>query len=557
LRQFGSRIAAIVCAALVAAACSSGTPSSGTVGTIVYLSEAVPSGFDSEMGSVNLPQSQGAIFAMMDQFMTYAPAAANPDGIILMDQAHYQARLATDWAFNSTNTTLTFHLRHGVKSCAGNEFTADDVVYTYARGKSQTGEVALGEFQAQTQGIDNFQDPNNKVLGDEVAKIDKYTVVFKLASPATVLTLPSMAQAAGSAFFDSKLLKAHATAADPWSHQYANNMTMAAFGPYCAASWVKDSSFTVTANPGWWNGVPPIHQIVFKAVPESSNRVAALKSGDAQLIDHLTPSEINSLKSAPGVKVGGVFGNQDVQLNLNRKVAPFDDPLVRQAIAYGLPYDQIISQGFLGQAKRWVGVIPPNAPFFHAAATQYSYDPAKAAQLLVQAGYPGGKGLEKFGSAFQLTYVAEKETTIGPVVTLMRSSLRALGIPVELNPVPATQYASLNVKSSIPFAYDDQEVPIPSDGGYSLLIAFTTYGCCTNRVNYANPQVDDLVRRANLDQDPTDRAKILNQAQDTIMADLPFVPVVTQQTYWAWSTKIAGIAWNPDNNLIWEDLKPA
>lgn len=557
MRHYRSRFAWVACAALMISACQSGG-GTGALTSITYLSEAVPNGLDYDMGSLGLPQSQGAMDAMMDQFLTFAPADANPDGIIMLDQAHYQARLATDWQFDSTKLIWTLHLRKGVKSCHGNEFTADDVLYTYARGKSQSGEVALGAFQAQTQGITTFENPSNKTLGDEVKKVDQYTVAFQLSSPPTVLTLPSMAQALGSAFFDSKDMKAHATTDDPWSHQYANNVTMSAFGPYCVSDWVKNSTFTVTANPGWWAGTPPIQKIIFKAVPESSNRVAALRSGDAQIVDHLTPQQIQSLQGVAGVKVGGVFGNEDVQLNLNRKYPPFNNPLVRQAIAFGLPYDQIISQGYLGQAQKWEGVIPPTYPFFHKTATQYTYDPAKAAQLLTQAGYPGGKGLEKFASAFQLTYSAEREATIGPVVTLMRSSLRQLGMPVELNPIPATQYADLNfTKKAIPLAFDDQEVPIPTDGGYALLIAFTTYGCCTNHENYANSQVDDLVRRANVDQDPAHRATILNQAQDMIMADLPFVPVVTKKTYWAWSTKIKGIAWTPDNNLIWYDLSPA
>lgn len=556
MRRYKSLLAPVACVALTMAACSSGGNTS--TNTLTYLSEAVPNGLDYDMGSLGLPQSQGAMDAMMDQFLTFAPAAANSDGILMLDQAHYQARLATSWDFDPNRVTWTFHLRAGVKSCHGNEFTADDVLYTYARGKSQSGEVPLGEFQSSTQGIATFQDSNNKTLGDEVKKVDKYTVVFQLSSPPTVLTLPSMAQALGSAFFDSKDMKAHATPSDPWSHQYGNNVTMSAFGPYCVSSWVKNSTFTVTANPSWWAGKPPIDKIIFKAVPESSNRVAALRSGDAQIIDHLTPSQIQSLQGVAGIKVGGVFGNEDVQLNLNRKYPPFDNPRIRQAIAYGLPYDQIISQGYLGQAQKWEGVIPPTYPFFHKAATQYTYDPTKAAQLLVQAGYPGGKGLEKYASAFQLTYVAEREATIGPVVTLMRSSLNQLGIPVQLNPIPATQYADLNfTKNAVPLAFDDQEVPIPTDGGYSMLIAFTTYGCCTNHENYASPAVDDLVRRANVDQDSVHRAGLLNQAQDIVMADLAFVPVVTKKTFWAWSTKVKGIAWTPDNNLIWYDLSPA
>ena len=192
------------------------------------------------------------------------------------------------------------HLRQGVKSCAGNVFSADDVIYTLARGKSVSGAAPINWFLGSVGSIAGFDRSvftgGSKDLGDAVTKIDDHTVQIRQSSDnallLTVLTIYSMAP------FDSVEMKKHATEADPWSHIYANTVNSPGFGPYCLETWVKDDEFVLRANPNYYRGKPAIDRVVIKRVPQSANRALTLRSGQAQLTQRLTVREFENLSKA-------------------------------------------------------------------------------------------------------------------------------------------------------------------------------------------------------------------------------------------------------------------
>jgi peptide/nickel transport system substrate-binding protein len=282
-----------------------------------------------------------------------------------------------------------------------------------------------------------------------------------------------------------------------------------------------------------------------------------LRSGQAQLVNGLTPKEYDSLRGVKGIDVGGVTGNENLFIHMNFATKPFDDPKIRQAIAYAIPFDQIIKTGYFGQATQWKGSVPSSYPGYKDGAAQYNFDPAKAKALLAEAGYPDGKGLEKFGDAFQLSYVAEKESTLGPIVNIIQSSLRNVGIPATLNPIPQTQYGDRQlVKRDLPFAINDQEKPIGVDAGYAIQLFFVSKdkGGLNNMVNYSNAKVDDLWSKARVEPDTAKRTAILAEIQDILSTDLAWLPVVEYKTQWAWSDKLKGLRWYPDNSVRYSDL---
>ena len=97
-------------------------------------------------------------------------------------------------------------------------------------------------------------------------------------------------------------------------------------------------------------------------------------------------------------------------------------PKVRQAIAHAIPFDQIIQNGYFGQASPVEGRRAQQLSGLHQSATQSSTTILRRRRrLLAEAGYPEGKGLEAFGDAFQLSYVSEKESTLGPIVNIIQS----------------------------------------------------------------------------------------------------------------------------------------
>ncbi len=547
-------------AALAAALAVAGSASAQE---ILVLAEDVPAGLNYDGPSAAIPASQQGMVTLLEPLIAYADGETNESGVTLPNFAEFEGRLAESWEYDPETLTWTFKLREGVTGCGGATFNADDVVYTFARAKSVSGAAPIGWFLSNVASIAGFtpdvfgEDPAAKELGDEVVKVDDYTVQIRQSEP-NALFLPVLT-IFGLLIFDKETMEANATEADPWSHDYVNNVGAPGFGPYCLENWVKNESITYAANPDYYRGAPQVQRVTVQRVPQSSNRVVVLRSGQADLVTGLTPREFDSLRDVEGFTVAGVQGNENTFLHMNFDVPPFDNPLVRQAIAHAIPFDQIIQNGYFGQASQWQGMVPSSYPGFVPAA-QYSYDPDRARELLAEAGYPNGEGLDQFAGAFNLSYVAEKESTLGPIVNIVQSALREVGFPVELDPIPQTQYGDRQlVKRDLPFAINDQEKPIGVDAGYATQLFFVSpeNGGLNNMVNYRNPEVDAMWAEARVNPDPAARDAALAQIQERLAADVAWLPIVEYNTQWAFSDRISGLKWYPDNSIRYYDLQVA
>jgi peptide/nickel transport system substrate-binding protein len=521
---------------------------------LLYLAEDVPAGLDYDGPSVSVNTSQTGFINMMDTLVDFPISGENDEGIRKLDFSRYEGRLAESWSFDAATRTWSFKLRQGVKSCAGNTFTADDVIYTLARGKSVSGAAPINWFLGSLASIQGFDrsvfSGGSKELGDAVEKVDDYTVRIRQSADnnlfLTVLTVYSMAP------FDSVEMKKHATPQDPWSHTYANTVNAAGFGPYCLERWVKDDEFVLRANPEYYRGKPNIDRVVIKRVPQSANRTLTLRSGQAQLTQRLTAREFQGLARARGVKVAGIYGNETLVMGLNWRTPPFDNPKLRQALAYAMPYEQISRIGYAGSARQWEGHFTEVLAGYVKPEMQYPRDIARAKALLAEAGFPEGRGLEAFPDAFRLSFTAERESYLGPIATSIQSALGDVGVKVQLDPMPQTQFADRRmVKKDLPMALSDTEKPVGPDVVYATRLYFVSpaAGGVNNITNYNNPELDRLFTAAQTETDPAKRAPLLSQIQNLVQRDLAWLPLVETKTQWAFSEKLSGLTWHPDNSL--------
>jgi peptide/nickel transport system substrate-binding protein len=238
---------------------------------------------------------------------------------------------------------------------------------------------------------------------------------------------------------------------------------------------------------------------------------------------------------------------------MNFLTKPFDNVLVRRAISSAIDYDKIIANGYFGKAQKWDSHMPSTYPGYKKADSPYTYDPEAAKALLAEAGYVDDGSLK-------LTYITELESTLGPIATQIRADLAAVGINIELDPIPQSQFGDRAlVKRDLPFALNDNEKPIAVDSGYATLLFFVSAanGSLNNMVNYESTTVDDLYVQLKNEGDNTKRDALLAQVQETLMTDVTWVPVVEYQTQWAHSDKVSGIKWHPDNGIRFKDLSVA
>jgi peptide/nickel transport system substrate-binding protein len=547
----------LVLAALTVGACqNSPAPSSKS---ITILSPDAVAALDTEAPGMLVLESMQAIVNLGEQLVDFAPAGTkSPDGVNQLDFNKFEGRLAESWNFDPSTLTWTFNLRHNVVGCTGNKFSADDVVYTFARAKSVSGTLGpLAWFFMNTAGVANFTPDvfppkSQTALGDEVTKVDDYTVKIKVSSQRR-LFLPAMTDFF-TVIWDSKEMKAHASATDPWTHAWATDNNAPSFGPYCLEKWTKGSDFIAKANPNYYRGKAAIDRVDFRKVPENANRIAALQSGAAQIVQSLTPKEFDFIRKAGnGVKVNGIIGNQFLFLGMPWNIKPLDNVLLRRAFAYAIPYDDILNVAYVGKAKKWEGTVPSSYVGFHKTATQYNLDIEKAKALLAQAGYPGGKGLDP--KLLQLSYTAEREGTLGPVATLIQASFKNLGINMELNPLPQAQFADrVFAKHELPFFLDDQDKPDLVTGEYALGPFMTTTGP-GNYTKYSSAVMDKLVADIYAETDPTKQNQLLAQAQDILMEAPNWVPIAEYETSWGMRDNVSGITWHPEDQLRWYELK--
>jgi peptide/nickel transport system substrate-binding protein len=527
---------------------------------ILFLAEDVPASLNYDGPSASIGTSQTGFINLMEPMVYYPYGGTGPDGVRLLDFTTYEGRLIETWSYDAATLTWTMKLRKGAKSCAGNEFTADDVLYTFARAKSVSGKAPVGWFLSNVGGIkgftrDVFKDAEAKKLGDEVRKIDDHTVAITQSAPNSFLLMALTIY--GLAPFDSKEMKANAKPDDPWSHDYVNTVNAPGFGPYCVERWVKDDEFVFRANPNYYRGKPAIERIVMKKVPQSANRVVTLRSNRAQLTQRLTAKEFASLQNAAGVKVVGVYGNETLFLAPNWKVPPFDNVKLRQVMAYALNYAQAADIGYAGAARRWESHIPASFPGYAAPALQYRYDPEKAKQLLAEAGFPGGQGLEKFAEQFKLAYTAERESYLGPIAAVIQTSLKAVGIPVVLDPLPQTQMGDRRlVKKDLPLSISDTDKASAISGAYQMMVFYISNqaGAIINTTNYANPEIDGLFAKIKAETDLARQNEMLKSAQDILQRDLAIIPILETKTQYAFSAKLSGITWHADNSIRFQDL---
>ena len=152
--------------------------------------------------------------------------------------------------------------------------------------------------------------------------------------------------------------------------------------------------------------------------------------------------------------------------------------------------------------------------------------------------------------------MAERESILGPTATLLQTRLKALGIPVLLDPLPATQFADRQlVKKDLPFGLQDQSKPIVVDPVYAMKLNYVTppQGV-SNASNFSNPDFDALFNNVLLQADPETRQDDLTRMQNILAQNLPIIPILETKLLYAEQTNIQGLTLHPSQVLIWKYL---
>ena len=409
------------------------------------------------------------------------------------------------------------------------------------------------------KGTERVAKTDDTKLGDEIKKIDDYTIQIRQSADNHLL-LPVFTIFA-LLMFDKEGMEKAATADDPWSHVFTNNTGMASFGPYCVEKWEKDKEFTMAANTAYYGGKADIDRVLIRKVPQSSQRLTILRTGQAHMAEALTNKEFDSLRGARGIKVVAADANASTLFQMNWQTKPFDNIDLRKAMAYAMPREQIIKDIYQNQASPAYGAMLSFFPGYSNEPIKYNQDIAKAKEHLAKAGYPDGKGLEAFPNSFLLSYASERESVIGPAATIIASAMQQVGIPMKLNPMPVNQFTDRNlVKKDLEITINDFSKSIGIDGNYAIQLLYITgaKGGISNYARYSNDFVDSTYfDKAKNELDPVKRNAAQAEIQKKLMDDVVVIPITENKLQWAMTEKLSGITAHPELSVRYFDLKLA
>jgi peptide/nickel transport system substrate-binding protein len=434
----------------------------------------------------------------------------NPDGT-------FKPALAESWDTSEDGLTWTFHLRDGVKFHDGETLTADAVVKSIQR----TIDLDTGAAWIWWM-VDKMQAVDEKTV--EIALTTPYPLDRVAASTYAAWIISPAAVAQDSAWFEEA--------------------REAGTGPWMLESYKPDEEIVLTRFEDYWGGWDDnqFDKVVISIVPEQVVQAQMLEGGEVDLALSLPVETLESFRANSNFTV-----YEDATLFnyvgfMNTKKPPLDNKLVRQAIAYAIPYDDVVEVGTGGLGQQARGPVPHGLWPYSDEVFQYTYNVDKAKELLAEAGYPDG------GFSLVLTHAAENlnEERFAPVI---KDALAELGIEVEIRPMLWAQQWEL--AKGDPTEAQDMFLllwwPTISDGYDNLSSMFKCEETpFFSLAYYCNEEYDSLVNEA-LDLTATDPEKSqenYTQAMNMLAEDSPALFLYDTKVFRPVPTYLEGYEYN-------------
>ncbi|NVC64568.1 ABC transporter substrate-binding protein [Vibrio sp. 05-20-BW147] len=425
----------------------------------------------------------------------------------------FEPRLAEKWE-RVNDTTYRFQLRKGVKFHSGNELTADDVVWTFARLKDSPDFKAIFE-------------PYEKMV-----KVDDYTVelVSKGAYP-LVLQTATYIFPMDSKFYSGTTADGKDKAEVVKHGNSFASTNVSGTGPFIVTSREQGVKVEFERFKDYWDKESKgnVDKLTLVPIKEDATRVAALLSGGVDMIAPVAPNDHQRVKDAKGIELVTLPGTRIItfQMNQNSHEA-LKDVRVRQAIVHAINNEGIVDKIMKGFATA-AGQQGPEGYAGYNAELVPRFDLKKAKQLMKEAGYEKG---------FTLTMIAPNNRYVNDAKVAQAASamLSKIGIKVDLKTMPKAQYWPEFDKCAADMLMIGWHSDTEDSANFSEFLTMTRneetgrgqYNCG----HYSNPEVDKLVEAANVETDPTKRAAMLQKVEATLYNEAAFVPLHWQNLAW-------------------------
>jgi peptide/nickel transport system substrate-binding protein len=413
--------------------------------------------------------------------------------------------LAERWEYSKDGKSITFHLRGDVKFHDGTPFNAEAVKFTFD---------TIVDPKLGSQGAIDFLGPYKSTQ-----VLDPYTVAVTWDEPFAA-ALTNLSNPWLLSFVSPAAVKKLG------NDGFARNPV--GTGPFKFVEWVPRVRVVLERNEDYrWapkvfkhQGPANVKRVVIRIIPDGSTRVAALEKNEIDICDQVPPIEVKRFQGTPNFDtvVGDVSGIPLSHL-INTQAQPTNDLRVRQAYMHAVNRPQVVQQVFFGVAKPAYGPITPTTPGYSPAVeTMFPYDPAKARQLLDEAGWKMGAGgiREKNGRPLEIHFITLLEPDLEVAV---QAAVRDVGIKLNVETVTKARqdemvmHGQYNIGEIRWVAVDPSvlDIPfssrnIPAPGKFKF-----------NWSRFGSPELDRMLRQADGQIDVAQRKRTLAEVQAFVL----------------------------------------
>jgi peptide/nickel transport system substrate-binding protein len=416
-----------------------------------------------------------------------------------------------------------FKLRPGVKFHDGSDFTAEDVVFTYER----VGKVpnSPGLYTIYTRQMDKFE------------IVDPLTLRIHTNTPAPLLPL----DVAALPILSKKAASGPAPEGKTSAELNAGN-GLVGTGPFKFVSWQRGNSLVLERNDAYWDGKAPWAKVILRPLSNNTARVAALLSGDVDLIEDPPTTDLAKLKSDPKITLARAVSNRLIYIHLDQHgdppigipdtngKNPLMDRKVREALSIAIDRKGIVDKIMEGVALPAGDFLPYPMGGTRKDTPIDPYDPARAKKLLAEAGYPNG---------FSITLGAPNGRYINDlkVAQAVAAMWSRIGVKTEVDAVAPPVF----FKNRDSFKYSAYMAGWGSSTGevsnaLKSLVAtpdkLKGMGT-TNSARYSNTAMDAKLEEALRTVDDAKREALIAEASQIVMADHGLLPLHFEVSVWA------------------------
>ena len=429
-------------------------------------------------------------------------------------------QLASGYEWAADGLSIVIKLRPGVKFQDGEPLNGEAVRFNIERHLNTPGSFRKSEI-GEIKSVD---------------ALDDLTVRLNLSKPLVPL-LAALTDRAG--------MMISPKAAKALGDKFTTRPVCA--GPFKFVERVAQGKIVLERFPDYWNkGNIHLDRVEFVPITDSASRVASLRSGDLQMIERVSPSDLAQLRADSRLKVAGVaeLGYQQIPLNVANgpKSKTFADFRVRQALDLAIDRETIVKTVFNGEYIPGNQFVSPSSPFYNAKLPVKKRDVARAKQLLREAGQP----------ALAFTLIVPPERDRQEAALIIQAMLAEAGITMTIQTQENVTMLQSGRRGDFEAYFTFWSGRPDPDGN---VFTFTTCNGAQNDSHYCNPEMDALLTKARETSSVAERKKLYDRATEIMVREVPRILLWHRRVFTGYSARVRGFTPYPDGIVRLQGLR--